>query len=311
MHGGEGGSGPGRAPDQARRTLSGLLRKGKEALRERDADEAVLTANQVPCLEPAHARHPVPLPAWSCSAPAAASLCARGDLTQPWPAQALDVARELTDKRAERAVLRLLARALRMVCCLIRPRSRLYLTECTSSFFSPAPHLPSSAPSSVSHGLQCGNDVEQGELCCSCTCKETKASVVVMQAGDLHGSLRALQASLELSSRLEEASGDVDVLGAIGDTYADLGNMEKAAEACSPLPCLLALCARASGRLVLCIIAAGRTVACTHSVLAGHLMLCMHAVVDGGLCCCGLQFYDRCIAAIQEDPASTSSTWDC
>ena len=34
-------------PKQARRTLSGLLRKGKEALRERDADEAVLTANQV------------------------------------------------------------------------------------------------------------------------------------------------------------------------------------------------------------------------------------------------------------------------
>jgi hypothetical protein len=23
------------------------------------------------------------------------------------------------------------------------------------------------------------------------------------------------------------------------------------------------------------------------------------------------QFYDRCIAAIQDDPASVSSTWDC
>lgn len=53
---------------------------------------------------------------------------------------------------------------------------------------------------------------------------------LVVQAGDLHGSLRALQQSLELSSRLEEASGDVDVLGAIGDVYTDLGNLEKAAE---------------------------------------------------------------------------------
>jgi hypothetical protein len=24
-----------------------------------------------------------------------------------------------------------------------------------------------------------------------------------------------------------------------------------------------------------------------------------------------LQYYDKCIQAIQEDPASTSSTWDC
>ena len=32
---------------QARRTLSGLLRKGKEALRENDAGEAVLAARQV------------------------------------------------------------------------------------------------------------------------------------------------------------------------------------------------------------------------------------------------------------------------
>ena len=63
-----------------------------------------------------------------------------------------------------------------------------------------------------------------------------------VQAGDLHGSLRALQQSLELSSRLEEASGDVDVLGAIGDVYTDLGNLEKAAEVlrCShhPMGCL-------------------------------------------------------------------------
>jgi hypothetical protein len=32
---------------QARRTLSGLLRKGKEALRESDPGEAVLAAKQV------------------------------------------------------------------------------------------------------------------------------------------------------------------------------------------------------------------------------------------------------------------------
>ena len=32
---------------QARRTLSGLLRKGKEGLRENDASEAILAAKQV------------------------------------------------------------------------------------------------------------------------------------------------------------------------------------------------------------------------------------------------------------------------
>jgi hypothetical protein len=32
---------------KARRTLSGLLRKGKQALREKDANEAILAARQV------------------------------------------------------------------------------------------------------------------------------------------------------------------------------------------------------------------------------------------------------------------------
>ncbi len=51
------------------------------------------------------------------------------------------------------------------------------------------------------------------------------------QDGNLERSLKALQQSLELSSKLEEASGDVDVLGAIGDLYTDLGDLERAAEA--------------------------------------------------------------------------------
>lgn len=42
--------------------------------------------------------------------------------------------------------------------------------------------------------------------------------------------MKALQHSLELSSQLDEPSGDVDVLGAIGDTYTDLGDLEKAAQ---------------------------------------------------------------------------------
>ncbi|CAL8470685.1 g10227 [Coccomyxa elongata] len=129
---------------QARRTLSGLLRKGKEALRESDPSEAILAAKQ-----------------------------------------ALRIARELMDVRAERAVLRLLARGYRA-------------------------------------------------------------------DGKLERSLKALHQSLELSSKLEESSGDVDVLGAIGDLYTDLGDLEKAGE-----------------------------------------------------------YYDRCIKAIQEDPSSMSSTWDC
>ncbi|CAK0782941.1 hypothetical protein CVIRNUC_006136 [Coccomyxa viridis] len=129
---------------QARRTLSGLLKQGKDALRQQDPDEAVLAAKQ-----------------------------------------ALSISRELTDTRAERAVLRLLARGYRA-------------------------------------------------------------------RGSLQASLDALHKSLGLSSDLEDSSGDVDVLGAIGDTYTELGDLEKAAE-----------------------------------------------------------FYDKCIQAIQEDPASTSSTWDC
>jgi hypothetical protein len=50
------------------------------------------------------------------------------------------------------------------------------------------------------------------------------------QEGNIQGSLKALHKSLELSSKLDESSGDVDVLGAIGDAYTDLGDLEKAAE---------------------------------------------------------------------------------
>ena len=55
---------------------------------------------------------------------------------------------------------------------------------------------------------------------------------MLLQDGKLERSLKALHQSLELSSKLEEASGDVDVLGAIGDLYTDLGDLEKAGEVC-------------------------------------------------------------------------------
>ncbi len=132
---------------QARRTLSGLLRKGKEALREKDADEATLTAKQVPkqatrCFEKLPCAGPAGLPGVHSSPQPAPVMGHAAPLWWPrWPArctfqfttgdgicrlitlrlQALDVARELTDKRAERAVLRLLARALRMVPSFFSP----------------------------------------------------------------------------------------------------------------------------------------------------------------------------------------------
>ena len=52
----------------------------------------------------------------------------------------------------------------------------------------------------------------------------------MLQRGSLQASLDALHKSLGLSSDLEDSSGDVDVLGAIGDTYTELGDLEKAAE---------------------------------------------------------------------------------
>ena len=56
----------------------------------------------------------------------------------------------------------------------------------------------------------------------------------MLQSGRLQQSLDALHSSMGLSSDLEDTSGDADVLGAIGDTYTELGELEKAAEA-SPL----------------------------------------------------------------------------
>lgn len=40
--------------------------------------------------------------------------------------------------------------------------------------------------------------------------------------------LSTLKTCLELSDRLDDHSGDVDVLGDIGDIYADLGDYERA-----------------------------------------------------------------------------------
>ena len=52
----------------------------------------------------------------------------------------------------------------------------------------------------------------------------------MLQDGNLQGCLDALHKSMGLSTDLEDSSGDADVLGAIGDTYTDLGDLEKAAE---------------------------------------------------------------------------------
>lgn len=52
----------------------------------------------------------------------------------------------------------------------------------------------------------------------------------MLQDGNLQGCLDALHKSMGLSTDLEDISGDADVLGAIGDTYTDLGDLEKAAE---------------------------------------------------------------------------------
>ena len=65
------------------------------------------------------------------------------------------------------------------------------------------------------------------------------------QDGNLERCLKALQHSLELSSQLDEPSGDVDVLGAIGDTYTDLGDLEEAAE----VSCMLCCCYAKGTRL--------------------------------------------------------------
>lgn len=62
-----------------------------------------------------------------------------------------------------------------------------------------------------------------------------------MQNDQLQSSLDALQRSLGLSSDLEDSSGDADVLGAIGDAYTDLGDLEKAAEVCCCLPVCMRL----------------------------------------------------------------------
>ena len=61
----------------------------------------------------------------------------------------------------------------------------------------------------------------------------------MLQGGRLQDSLDALQRSLGLSSDLEDTSGDVDVLGAIGDTFTELGDLEKAAEVEPPMHCIL------------------------------------------------------------------------
>ena len=64
----------------------------------------------------------------------------------------------------------------------------------------------------------------------------------MLQRGSLQASLDALHKSLGLSSDLVDSSGDVDVLGAIGDTYTELGDLEKAAEVISPCGVTAVVC---------------------------------------------------------------------
>lgn len=54
--------------------------------------------------------------------------------------------------------------------------------------------------------------------------------VVCLQTGDLKGVLSQLEAAMKLSQQLEDSSHDADIWGEMADTYADLGDFEKAAQ---------------------------------------------------------------------------------
>lgn len=52
---------------------------------------------------------------------------------------------------------------------------------------------------------------------------------LMLQMGDLRGALSQLEEALQLSQQLKDSSHDADVWGEMADTYADLGDFEKAA----------------------------------------------------------------------------------
>lgn len=51
-----------------------------------------------------------------------------------------------------------------------------------------------------------------------------------MQTGDLRGALTQLEQAMQLSQQLQDFSHDADVWGEMADTYADIGDYEKAAQ---------------------------------------------------------------------------------
>lgn len=60
--------------------------------------------------------------------------------------------------------------------------------------------------------------------------RETLTQAFPAQNGDLKGVLSQLEAAMKLSQQLKDSSHDADIWGEMADTYADLGDFEKAAQ---------------------------------------------------------------------------------
>ena len=80
-----------------------------------------------------------------------------------------------------------------------------------------------------------------------------------------------------LSTDLEDSSGDADVLGAIGDTYTDLGDLEKAAEVWH---CQLYMQVRKCSRTTLVLQAWAGALVHMLGALMGSLGPCNYAAVS-------------------------------
>ena len=172
---------------QARQKISRLLREGKTALQCGELDAALPMAREVLSRE-----------AYTFSAIVHLSRARQHTVSGHFPPpsngvmQARALADELRDVRAQRAIVRFLARIFRAVRCKL-----LWLTL-----------LSSTGMASVQ---------QHSDIC-----------IPAAQKGEIRSSLEALQESMSLSEQLEDKSGDVDVLGAIADAYADLGDLERA-----------------------------------------------------------------------------------
>lgn len=60
--------------------------------------------------------------------------------------------------------------------------------------------------------------------------EKLRSSQTVLQAGDLNGALVELEKAQQLSQQLQDPTHDADLWGEVADTYADLGDYEKAAQ---------------------------------------------------------------------------------